>query len=421
LRKLLASCPTIRRVQIQTESGDPDFYRQYIFKALREAGRRVALEPRGSLLQADFIRSAQQAGVALDLSSGSWPAGFEIDPPLDPGHWEFERHKLFYWLWGRLSYDPQTKPPKGENPAEYSVPNRIIRLLTDAHLSDSDMYTWPLANPGVRTVSQDEAPDSWSPVFSIREAVRARLDGLASAKQTPLETADLLESAAASLEQASNPDFQLLAGLARYHAHKQRAGYDLELYDQTQGDKENPGASLDGAEHELKGALAEWASLEKLSGDSEGEHPAIADVNLSLIAARRQQNHAGAPRAIPALSKAMPRPQFVHEPGKTFAPDQPLTVILQIAPAQNASLKDVKTVRLHYRTTSPGAPQRVIEKAADASVPFTIPASDLRPNEDLIYYFEILDTVNGGANGGWFDPDPSFALPYRVSAAMPAN
>jgi hypothetical protein len=63
----------------------------------------------------------------------------------------------------------------------------------------------------------------------------------------------------------------------------------------------------------------------------------------------------------------------------------------------------------------------VIEKAADASVPFTIPASDLRPNEDLIYYFEILDTVNGGANGGWFDPDPSFALPYRVSAAMPAN
>lgn len=420
LRKLLASCPMIRRLQIQTNSGDLDLYRDYALTALRETGRRVALDPRGSLQQAGFIFSAQRAGVALDLSSGSWPAGFEIDPPLDPGHWEFERHKLFYWLWGGLGYDPQTKPPKGENPAEYSAANRIIHLLIAAHLSDPNMYTWPLANPGTRTPYEagasagfkDDTRDEWSPVFSIPEAVGARLDGLASAKQTPLETADLLASAAGSLEKASDPDFQLLAGLARYHAHKQRAAYQLELYDRTQNDKEEPGASLDLARQELKGALADWALLEKLSGESEGEHPGIADVDLNLVAERRQQNRVGPARAIPAVPKPLPRPQSAHEPAKAFVPEQPLTLTLQIA-----APKDVKAVRLHYRSTSPAALVRVLEKPGEASVSFTVPASDLRPNEDLIYYFEILGT----GNGGWFEPDPLGALPHRVSAAMPAN
>ena len=414
LRKLLAACPMIRRIQIQSNSGDPAFYRDYVFQALRAVGRRVTLEPRGALKQADFIRNAQRAGVALDVSPESWPAGFEIDPPLDPANWQFERHKLFYWVWGRLGYDPQTKPPKGENPADYSATNRLIRLLMDAHLSDPNMYTWPLANPGVKIAGKDDAPDEWSPVATIREAVHTRLDRLASAKQTPIETADLLMTAASSLEKASSPDFQLLAGLARYHAHKQRAAYYLDLSNEARRyNPEETTAALDFADEELKRARADWRSTEKLSGDSQTEHLIPADASTSRTEERGvSENNASPVLAIPAVPKALPRPQFAHEPAKTIVPDQPLIVTFRIAVP-----KDVKVVRLHYRNTSPRAMVRVVEKAGEASVSFTIPGSDLPANADLIYYFEIINT----ANGGWFDPDPLSALPYRVAAAIPAN
>jgi hypothetical protein len=411
LRKLLAACPMIRELQIQTNSEEPGFYSDYIFKALHEAGRRVTLDPRGLLRRPEFVTSAQRAGVALELSPGSWPGGFEIDPPLDPGHWEFERHKLFYWLWGRFGYDPQIKLPKGEKPDEYGAANRIIHLLIAAHFSDPNMYTWPLANPGLRTAYQDETPDDWAPVASVREAVRARLDRLPSAKLTPLETADLLTAAAASLDKSSIPDFQVLAGLARYHAHKQRAEYHLEL-----SNSANTSASLDLAEEELKAALVDWGSLEKISRVGENDHPGLTDVSLGLeiAAKRRTDNPGGAALAIPPSQQPQPRPQINHEVPKAAVPDQPLTLTLQITPS-----KDVKVVRLHYRNNNSPAPPRVIEKAGEASLSFTIPASDFPANSDLIYYFEILST----GNSGWFQPDPLAAPPFHIvsAAAPPVN
>ncbi len=103
--------------------------------------------------------------------------------------------------------------------------------------------------------------------------------------------------------------------------------------------------------------------------------------------------------------ESLARPQFNHTVVHTSPPDQPITLTLQIAP-----IKDVRTVRLHYRALDSAATS-VIEKPAAASVAFTFPPAP----SDLLYYFEILDR----SNRGWFEPDPAAATPYHVIRIQP--
>ena len=48
---------------------------------------------------------------------------------------------------------------------------------------------------------------------------------------------------------------------------------------------------------------------------------------------------------------------------------------------------------------------------------FTIPASDVSPRWDLMYYFEVLND----RKGGWFQPDPLRETPYYVIKVVPGN
>ncbi len=400
LSQLLADCPMIRSVQIQGASGFPG---DYVFKALREAGRRVTLDPRGSLREPELLKAAEEDGVALHFSHAAWPRGFEIDPPIDLSQQAAEAHPLFYWLWGRLSYDPQTKTPKGENAEEYRAANRLIHLLADADLADPNLYIWPLANPGGWADDySDDQPRDWGSVATIPEAVRNRFDGVASAKQTPLETASLLIASAGALDRASQPDFRLLAQLARYHAYKLRAAYNIELFDQTRD-----GAALDRAEQEIENALSGWETAEKAMGDAEGVQADLPDVRLELERiARSRKDRVSSVRPVPALAKPLPRPQFAHTPIKASPPQQSLTLTLQITP-----LNDVRVARLHYRTENPADPVKTIEKPVAAAVTFTIPASDIPSNSDLLYYFEVINREKSG----WFEPDPLSAPgPYHT-------
>ncbi len=147
LSRILAECPSIRGVQIWNP-GPVDG----LFRAVRDAGRRVALELRSADLSPEQFEAALENGAPLRISSrfGSetpglpakqascqliWDAGqagatdrqsltdpafvrrtvplfsqsgysgFEIDAPQPPGS---EGQELFYLLWGRLSYNPKT-------------------------------------------------------------------------------------------------------------------------------------------------------------------------------------------------------------------------------------------------------------------------------------------------------------------------
>jgi hypothetical protein len=102
--------------------------------------------------------------------------------------------------------------------------------------------------------------------------------------------------------------------------------------------------------------------------------------------------------------KVLPRPAISHEPPKTAAAGQALTVTLRIS-----SVADVTRIRLHYRPVNQLARFKTIEQAA-GQPSFTIPAEDVSPRWDLMYYFEILNREGSG----WFQPDPHTTTPYYV-------
>jgi hypothetical protein len=137
LRKLLDQCEMIRGVEIEAENQSVEFYRDNVFAALRESGRRVTLDLHGAEQRTDLTKGALDAGVPLRVSrtAGSddpgyevhWElhetsataqqtiaklvasgvAGFEIDAPGPIS----EDHTSFYWSWGRLGYDPKIVAP----------------------------------------------------------------------------------------------------------------------------------------------------------------------------------------------------------------------------------------------------------------------------------------------------------------------
>jgi hypothetical protein len=385
LRKVLAACPAIRSVQMRTnsESGIPDvqqveFYRDHIFRAIHDAGRRVTLDLRAWALAGNMLEAAKAADVPLRVSSKYWAedlgrpyqpaetfanysymnllekprpydfyweiwalgshrlllwgdpdfvrravptftlagaAGFEIDPPLAqkgfgnrPGkwgvfteaqkdrafwRWEFERYWMYYLLWGRLSYDPKA-PEKiwtselkkrfgaaaPDVLAAYQAASGVVNEIVAAHMADPNMYIWPEINPGgLLDAYINVKPSDWRYVASIPEAVRNRLEGIASAKQTPQDTAELLRGRAVKIEAAiakvrakmpegnrewrsTEPDFEVLALLARYHAHKQIAAFETAWFDQT-----SDGAALETAHREIAAAIPVWEKLAALTDD----------------------------------------------------------------------------------------------------------------------------------------------------------
>lgn len=377
LTEILRLCPAIRSVQMRTnsESGIPNdrqvsFYRDYIYPALKEAGRLVTLDLRGWTMRPEMLEAATESGVPVRLSTKYWsedlgrpyqPAetfagysyhnflqkprnyafywelwglgshrlllwgdpeyvrraagtfslsgsiGFEIDPPLaqkgfgnepadwkvqTPGQYEFERYWMFYLLWGRLSYDPKTServwmselekrfgPKAAPHVMEaYRNASGVLAEIVAAHLADPNMYIWPEINPGGLIDSYREVlPSDPRLIATIPEAVNNRLNGIASAKQTPIETAITLHALAIRTEQeldkasklvadgnaewkSTETDLRILSLLARYHGRKQVAADQLESYYRDPRD-----SALFAARRELRGAAAVWEQLAKLT------------------------------------------------------------------------------------------------------------------------------------------------------------
>ena len=108
------------------------------------------------------------------------------------------------------------------------------------------------------------------------------------------------------------------------------------------------------------------------------------------------------PPKLPA-PKRVTRPLIAHEAPATAEPNQPLTLHLRVAPAH------VTAVRLYYRPVNQLAKFKMQESKPGEAV-FHIPAEDVSPKWDLMYYFEILNDQKTG----WFQPDPAVATPYYV-------
>lgn len=375
LYAILASCPLIRTVQVRSDSTDFDFYREAYVKPLHALGRRVALQPLGSLADPAFLKTVTDGGVALYFEPGGWPPGFQVDLP------EFKSHALLYWMWGFLGYDPQARLASlgaAGSPQELGTAARVIALLAQSEVADPDAYANPAGAFLPLAVSD---PNDW--LATIPEAAQNRLGHVASAKRTPLDLADALLETAAPLDRSSLPDVQWLARWARYEAHNLRARNSLELFELTHDPEQ-----LNRAEKDFKSALS-YSDL------------AEARVGLDRVDADRKKNESSAIQEIPPLPKTPAPAVITHVPVKTARAGEPVPVSLQLG-----SLKEVRAVRLHYRSAASGAgSSETIERPAAASITFSIPPA----NGDLIYFFEILTR-----EAGWFEPDAFTKTPYYL-------
>jgi hypothetical protein len=120
LKKVLQLCPAITSVQMRTnsESGIPneqqvDFYKNYVFRAIRDAGRPVLLDLRGWVVAGGMVKAAQEIGIPMRLSTKYWAE--DIGRPYQPAETfpnysylnflEKPRPYKFYWeLWGLGSH-----------------------------------------------------------------------------------------------------------------------------------------------------------------------------------------------------------------------------------------------------------------------------------------------------------------------------
>ena len=399
---LLAVCPTVRSVAV--EPGSPS--RNAVLDAVQHAGRLVTVDTDGNSGGAGSLDSP----ITVLRPSALWPPSFEIRAPMssvdqtpagqnmDPAH--AADHAPFYWVWGRLSYDPKTKPPIGANAAEYEA----------AHIAALHISAAGLADEG----GADH-------VASAMEAVRNVKQGMASAKFTPLDIARRLESAAAILEKSATPDFQAIAGLATERARQQRSAYARAL---REAESPEPPRADDPANssHQAPGrANADHATTDHTTIDhTTADHTPVDHTNVF---------YANATSSAPSLA----RPQMMHKPYQAASSDQALPVTLRLvmskqeppkkeppkkeppkqavpkqAAPQQLTPNQPTLVRLHYRTLDPQSRETVLEEPASPEVHFIIPGSDLTGTWDLFYYFEVLNAEGSG----WFEPDPFGGAPY---------
>lgn len=147
LRKVLDDCVLIRGIQLDAEREPVEYFRDTMFPAVQQTGRRVTLDLRGADTRPDVIRAGKVASVTLNVAaknstaaqdapfygviavqSAADPtgvpaqlsalasvgaAGFELDLPGP----NLENYERLYSAWGRAGYDhrsPTLAPGKSE-------------------------------------------------------------------------------------------------------------------------------------------------------------------------------------------------------------------------------------------------------------------------------------------------------------------
>ncbi|MBN1909152.1 MAG: hypothetical protein JW818_05385 [Pirellulales bacterium] len=230
---------------------------------------------------------------------GSTPAWRIFENPKDEYYqYEMERYWAFFRMIGRFTYNPDTSREVWMRPfnkrfgkaaeamaGAYEAADRVIRLIVASHTENANMYTWPEINMGCIGPAFNDLRGMDRGLFpSIDTQVDDELAGRLTGHLGAIRLAALFDAIADRIDQtlaeadarigspdreyrATQNDFHILAGLARYHACRQREGYQMAKFYRT-GD----GSLLDGAEREAVAALAHWKGLVEVADRQYYDH-----------------------------------------------------------------------------------------------------------------------------------------------------
>jgi hypothetical protein len=269
-----------------------------------------------------------------------------------PNH-DYEKYAYGYRLWGRMLYNPDTKPEIWQRQlrqdygatlapvVEQSLgsASRILPLVTSAHLvsASNNMY-WPelysnipiASAPNNGPFTDTSTPKNFGGVspldpqlfYRVNDYADDLLKGTVSAKYSPIEVAQWLEGLAHEAERhltAQNDtallrmpaplrtvtDINSLTGLGRFFAHKFRAGVLFALFERT-----GQTAAREATVRSYRDARYEWFKVSRITKDiyvadlAWGDRP-YQHGNWQSRLAEIDEDIAAVERAAPSAQPAM--------------------------------------------------------------------------------------------------------------------
>jgi hypothetical protein len=274
------------------------------------------------------------------------------------------------------------------------------------------------------------------------EAARNQLEGVESAKLHPLKTGEwfartsreVLELVADAEKRAGANrskefestvvDLKILARLAEYHSRRVRAGFAYALFKQSQDVN-----AFDDAIAAERGAIEAWEGIVEAASDFYADdlkmgQPAAGltghwrDELVALrkgLAALEAQRQALKPAPSgsgrmqwPAAGGDREAPTVEHTPVVNAPAGQPVTIIARVRDASG-----VKWVRLRHRSVDQYFDFQTLAMHPTGKpdeFAATVPADQIPPRWDFMYFIEAMDTKG---NGRIF-PDFETTTPYVI-------
>lgn len=364
------------------------------------------------------------------------------DASLNP-RWDWQKYEYTSRLWGRMLYNPDTKPEVWRRhlrrqagpaaPALESALANVSRLLpivttsydpsaannnywpeiyTNQSLVDAVHYR-PYTDTLPPRVFANASPLDPQLFLSMDETAAELLSGHSSGHYTAVEVAQWLQDFAAAGRAAlaeapargnvafrrAHADVQIQAGLGEFFGAKFRAGVLFHLYQLTKAPQ-----PLAACIAQYKKARAAWASLARV-GDSVyvaditvGPQPQIRgcwsdrleaiDKDIAAVSVLQNGGATGAstPQLHAAIHAALGRPHRTrldvnHQPPHSFTRGRELPLALTAAPA-------VQSATLHYRRVDQADDYIAVAMQRQGNrFTATIPAAYTQTEFPMEYYF----------------------------------
>ena len=376
--------------------------------------------------------------------------------------YEFERYWHFFQVFGRVGYDTNTSSEVWDREFTRRFGQEAGPLVESALHSASWVLPRIVAScypysyfPMTRGWAEKQrlgdlplyakAEGSDTAVFAnFDEEARLLLAGEATAKTRPSQTsrwfADVSQKIQREVDEAEHrvgqhrtkefdstiTDLKILANLALYHARRIPAAVNYRLFERT-GAAEN----LDDAIRYEAEAVAAWQKLVGSAGDFynndlrmgvrgaglcghwKDELEALQKGLISLREKRSQLSNASRPQAtvrysVETATADQTLPTIIHEPVIRASPHQGLSI--------SAIVRDtsgVKSVHLRYRPVNQRLDYQTLLMArapGEDNYRATIPAEQIDPKWDLMYFIEAIDEAGKGV----MFPNQEKETPYII-------
>jgi hypothetical protein len=385
-----------------------------------------------------------------------------LKPPYRYYDYEFERYWHFFQVFGRVGYNPDTPAEvwrrefekrfgKEAAPSVEKALHRASWVLPRIVASCYPYGAFPMTRGWAERQRLGDLPayaknegSDIEQFASFDEEAKLLLEGGETAKTRPRQTGRWFSDAAAEIFALADEaekradsrrskeldstliDLRILANLALYHARRIPAAVNERLFERS-GD---PGALDEAIAHERR-AIEAWRQLVAAAGDVyaddlmmgvrgaslcdhwRDELPAM-DKGLAALESRRRQLHPSiAVKPAPRFTLDLPPgdsepPTVVHQPVDRAPAAKSLAITAEVRDPAG-----VKWVRVRYRSVNQKLDYKSLpmlptgEKDQYRAV---IPAADVSPAWDLMYFVEVMDTRGNGA----ICPDLNRETPYVV-------